>query len=130
MYINGREIPAAGIMGASGTVWIHTDTMKGLHEVLEDVQGKRTLRLHGYSIVPIPEYSAEDIRNIRNGQKMSQAMFAGFLGVSLKTVESWESGHKSPGGPARRILYMIQMDLELPEKYSIIKQFKELTADD
>ena len=100
----------------------YEDIMKGLHEVLEDVQGKRTLRLHDFSVTPVPEYSADDIRTIRNGLKMSQAIFAGFLGVSLKTVESWESGHKSPGGPARRILYMVQIDPELPEKYSIIKR--------
>ena len=99
----------------------YEDILKGLHEVLEDVQGKRTLRSHVYSIAPIPEYDAIEIKSIRNGLKMSQAIFAGILGVSLKTVESWESGHKSPGGPARRILYMVQIDPELPEKYCIIK---------
>ena len=98
----------------------YDEIFKGLNEVLEDVQGKRTLRSHAYSIAPIPEYDAKEIKNIRNGLNMSQAIFAGFLGVSLKTVEAWEAGRKSPGGPARRILYMVQIDPELPEKYSII----------
>ena len=35
---------------------------------------------------------------------MTQKVFASFLGVSPKTVESWEAGRYKPDGPARRVM--------------------------
>jgi putative transcriptional regulator len=49
-------------------------------------------------------YNTEDIRQIRRRIGLSQAMFAGSLGVSPKTVEAWESGRNKPEGSSRRLL--------------------------
>ena len=38
---------------------------------------------------------------------MSQRIFAGYLGVSDKTVEAWEAGTNRPSGAACRILRMM-----------------------
>jgi len=35
---------------------------------------------------------------------MTQAVFALFMGVSVKTVEAWESGRTHPTGPACRLI--------------------------
>ena len=51
---------------------------------------------------------------------MSQRVFAGYLGVSDKTVEAWESGVNHPSGAASRILRMIEMDKELTTKYPFV----------
>lgn len=94
--------------------------LRGLSEALEDAQGKRQLLTHTCSIAPIREYHADEIKKIRNSLGMSQTFFAGFMGVSKKTVEAWEAGRNMPDGPARRILAMVQIDPELPERYKII----------
>jgi putative transcriptional regulator len=94
--------------------------MRGLHESLEDAQGKRILRSHAYVVAPAREYKADEIKEIRNGLGMSQVLFASFMSVSKKTVEAWESGRNRPDGPARRILSMVQKDPSLPEKYNIV----------
>jgi putative transcriptional regulator len=94
--------------------------MRGLNEALEHAEGKRELRTNTLYIEPVREYQAEEIKKIRNDLGMTQAFFAGFMGVSQKTVEAWEAGRNMPDGPARRILSMVQLDPMLPERYHII----------
>ena len=50
----------------------------------------------------------------------SQALFAMSLGVSLKTVEAWESGKNVPSGPALRMIEMLKDDPDVLLKYNII----------
>lgn len=99
---------------------VHDGIMKGLGEALEHAQGKIELRKQTLRIAPVRDYKAEDIKRIRNELGMTQAFFAGFMGVSPKTVEAWEAGRNMPDGPARRILAMLQADPSLPERYHII----------
>ena len=69
---------------------------------------------------PVREYEASEIKEIRNGLGMTQAVFALFMGVSKKTVEAWESGRNMPDGPARRLLAMVQEEPEITERCSNI----------
>ena len=41
---------------------------------------------------------------IRQRLKLSQAAFAGLMGVSVRTVQDWEQGRRKPGGPAEALL--------------------------
>lgn len=43
---------------------------------------------------------------------LSQAQFAALLGVSVRTLQSWEQGRKHPSGAARTLL---QIALRTPE---------------
>ncbi|MBD5104755.1 MAG: helix-turn-helix domain-containing protein [Ruminococcaceae bacterium] len=72
------------------------------------------------SIEPVPDFEAAEIKSIRNELGMTQVLFAGFMGVSTKTVEAWESGRNMPNGPARRILTMLKADPALPQRLNII----------
>lgn len=65
---------------------------------------------------PVREYEASEIKAIRNGLGMTQAVFALFMGVSKKTVEAWEAGRNMADGPARRLLAMAQADPKITEK--------------
>lgn len=44
------------------------------------------------------------ISGIRERTGMSQAKFAGLLGVSVRTLQDWEQGRRSPSGAARTLL--------------------------
>lgn len=99
---------------------VYAGIMSGLNEALEHAQGKKKLRSKVIKIEPLKEYQASEIKGIRDALGMSQSMFAGMMGVSIKTVEAWEAGRNKPDGPARRILALVQADPLLPEKYSII----------
>ena len=91
--------------------------MRGLQEMLEHAQGKIELRSNYVSTTPPKEYSADEIRNIRDRLNMSQGFFADVLGVSKKTVESWEYGRGKPNGAAARMLTIADIDPEALKRY-------------
>jgi len=90
---------------------------RGLQEMLEHAQGKAVLRSRYVSTTPPKAFTAEEIRTIRNGLQMSQGFFADVIGVSKKTVESWEYGHGKPNGAAARVLTIAQTDPEALRRY-------------
>lgn len=55
----------------------------------------------------VPVYDAEKIRAIRKRYKISQAVLASVLNISLSTVRQWEIGKKHPSGPSRKLLYLL-----------------------
>ena|SRR5712691_11095549 len=55
-------------------------------------------------------YDAEKVRQTRQLLHASQALFAQFLGVSVRTVRSWEQGVNTPSDLARRFLDEIRHD--------------------
>jgi putative transcriptional regulator len=46
-------------------------------------------------------------RGIRARSRLTQAEFAARIGVPIETVRNWEQGKRSPRGPARALLKMI-----------------------
>jgi putative transcriptional regulator len=46
-------------------------------------------------------------RQVRARTKLSQAQFAERIGVPVETVRNWEQGKRSPRGPARALLKVI-----------------------
>jgi putative transcriptional regulator len=57
---------------------------------------------------PLRDYTADDIRKIRNESKVSQAVFAKYLNVKKITVAAWEQGTKKPSGTAVKILDIVE----------------------
>ena len=55
-------------------------------------------------------YSPEMVKEIRKTLRVSQAIFAQFLGVSASSVKSWEQGQNTTPGMARRLFDEIDND--------------------
>jgi putative transcriptional regulator len=49
-------------------------------------------------------FQGPDVKHIRERFRLSQGDFASFLGISVKTLQNWEQGRRSPQGPARVLL--------------------------
>src|ERR1700741_4370357 len=47
-------------------------------------------------------------RGVRARTKLTQAQFAARIGVPIETVRNWEQGKRSPRGPARALLKLIE----------------------
>ncbi|MCB8923111.1 MAG: helix-turn-helix domain-containing protein [Ardenticatenaceae bacterium] len=47
---------------------------------------------------------APDVRQIREQYQLSQSEFAALLGISIKTLQNWEQGRRTPHGSARILL--------------------------
>ena len=56
------------------------------------------------------EYRPTDVRAIRLRLGKSQSEFALMIGVSVATLQNWEQGRRSPGGPARALLRVAECD--------------------
>lgn len=83
------------------------ETMEALHDV--GAIDKQTLREFDDScLTPVQVLSPEEIRALRLRENISQPVFARYLNVSKNLVSDWERGVKKPGGPALRLLTVIQ----------------------
>ncbi len=67
---------------------------------LEILEGLREIKSgkHG-RVINIPDVAA-----IREKTGLSQTRFAQLLGVSVRTLQDWEQGRRSPSGAARTLL--------------------------
>ncbi len=99
----------------------YNSIISGLNESLEYSKGKLpSVKRRKVSISPIPKYDASKIKQIRLSLNLSQTIFAEALGVSVKTVEAWESGRNKPQGPASRFLQLLEMDGNILEDHKIL----------
>jgi putative transcriptional regulator len=71
----------------------------------------RRLTVRTYKVAPAPhDYSPGDVKRVRGLLGTSQAVLAGFLGVNVNTVRSWEQGKRVPQPIACRFLAEIESD--------------------
>jgi putative transcriptional regulator len=83
------------------------ETMEALHEV--GAIDKQTMREFDETcLTPVESLSPEAIRALREREHLSQPVFARYLNVSRNLVSDWERGVKRPGGPALRLLTVIE----------------------
>jgi putative transcriptional regulator len=83
------------------------ETMEALHEV--GAVDRQTMREFDETcLTPIEVMLPEQIKALRMREHISQPVFARYLNVSKNLVSDWERGVKKPGGPALRLLTVIQ----------------------
>ncbi|GBE13701.1 antitoxin igA-2 [bacterium BMS3Bbin14] len=71
---------------------IGNELLEGI-DAIKNGQGQRTT-------VVFPS----DVKTIRAKTGLSQSAFAGLLGVSVRTLQEWEQGRRTPKGPAQALL--------------------------
>lgn len=82
------------------------DDLSALHEA--GAIGKVTMREFD-TIFPAPvrEFTAGDIKRLREMLRFSQPVFAHHLHTSASTIRKWEQGETRPAGPALKLLNII-----------------------
>ena len=73
---------------------IGSEILKGLKEIKRGEHGR---------IINVP-----DVAEIRTQSGLSQSEFAQLLGVSVRTLQDWEQGRRSPSGAARTLLMVVE----------------------
>ncbi|MCB0047872.1 MAG: helix-turn-helix domain-containing protein [Caldilineaceae bacterium] len=76
---------------------IGLEILEGIQEIKAFKAGQGDLRTRKLS-EPSPP------REIRDKLNLSQSAFAALMGVSLRTVQDWEQGRRTPSGPAKALL--------------------------
>ena len=83
------------------------ETAKGLHAA--GVMNQVTLReFDRMCLPPIEPLCPDEIKHIRETSRVSQAVFAALLNISVSTVQKWEIGQKRPTGAALKLLHLVQ----------------------
>jgi len=91
-----------------------SDALAAIHETMEAVHevgavDRQTMREFDKTcLTPIEVMLPEQIKALRIREHISQPVFARYLNVSKNLVSDWERGVKKPGGPALRLLTVIQ----------------------
>jgi putative transcriptional regulator len=55
-------------------------------------------------------FDVPPVAAIRQASGLSQGRFAALLGVSVRTLQDWEQGRRSPSGAARTLLLVAARD--------------------
>ncbi len=91
-----------------------TDAFKsieqGLEEAIAHAQQRKTLTIHEIDV------SAPDVSDIRARTGLSQAEFARSIGVKKGTLLNWEHRRRTPDGPARVLLALIDKDPRIVQR--------------
>lgn len=85
---------------------IGQEILDGILEIKEYKSGKKNLRTHTLKQPSSP-------KAIRARLNLSQAAFAGMLGVSLRTIQDWEQDRRKPSGPAEALLRIAEQNPEV-----------------
>ena len=75
----------------------------GLDDAIAHVRGRK-------SSVIVHEPETIDVKAIRKKTGMSQQTFCATFGIALGTLRHWEQGLRSPRGPARVLLKVVNHD--------------------
>jgi len=76
---------------------IGKEILEGIREIKAFKEGKVNLVTRELSEPSHP-------KEIRARLNLSQAAFAGLMGVSVRTVQDWEQDRREPSGPAKSLL--------------------------
>lgn len=88
------------------------ELMNGLSKVLAFEKGSAKAETYARKR-SLPEI---DVAKERKAFNMTQKAFAALIGVSKRTVESWESGACTPSPTAKKLIYLLSVDSSLVDK--------------
>jgi putative transcriptional regulator len=90
-----------------------SDALEAVHSAATGLMAigamdKQTMRQFDASCLVPPDLGAADVRRIRESVKVSQDVFARYLGTSKSTIQKWESAENVPNPFAQRLLRLIE----------------------
>jgi putative transcriptional regulator len=90
---------------------IGQEIVDGVRELKAHKRGEKPLRTRTLKAPASPQ-------EIRAKLNLSQAAFAGLMGVSVRTVQDWEQGRRKPSGPALALLRIAE---QRPEAFTALE---------
>lgn len=79
--------------------------LKGIEDAIAIGTGtKKPAHIHKIELPHV------DVKSVRGRTGLSQPNFANMVGVSVSTLRNWEQGRRTPEGPAKVLLAMVNKD--------------------
>ena len=87
---------------------LFTELSEGMTALTEARRGKRTLRTHAAEYKPAPKVTPKELIRVREGLKISRALFAVYLRTNVRTLENWEQGRAKPNAQAALLINLVK----------------------
>lgn len=73
-------------------------------ELLEGIEEMKAVEEGSQKPYRLTKMEASEVTQIRQNMNLSQAKFAALMGISVRTLQNWEQGYRSPTGSAKVLL--------------------------
>jgi putative transcriptional regulator len=93
---------------------------EGVAALAEARHGKRTLRTHALEYKPAPRVTPKELKRLREGLKLSRALFAVYLRTNVRTLENWEQGRARPNAQAALLINLVKRYPDTIERLAAI----------
>ena len=87
---------------------LFAELSEGMEALAQAREGKRTLRTHAVEFKPTPRVSPAELVRVREGLKLSRALFAVYLRTNVRTLENWEQGRAKPNAQAALLINLVR----------------------
>jgi putative transcriptional regulator len=91
-----------------------SEALAAVHETAESLYkigtiDKKTMhRFNESCLTPVHSLTPEEIRHIREKERVSQSVFSHYLNVTTGLISKWERGEKKPSGTAMKLLLLVE----------------------
>jgi len=83
---------------------------KAFDNLLESVRWMKRHQTGKIRSGRVSEAVLPNVKQVRQRAGLPQAEFAHLIGVSTRTLQNWEQGHRRPTGPAAALLRAVSTD--------------------
>jgi putative transcriptional regulator len=95
---------------------LFNELLDGVDDMGKQREGKLTLRQHVVTTAPAPTVAASEIIHLRESLKLSQAVFANYLRVNVRTLQNWEQDRAKPNAQAAVLIRLVESDPQTLKK--------------
>jgi len=91
-----------------------TPLLQAIHRGAEELKSLDLMdaptfhRFEAGCVLPDDSFAPEYLKQLRQREGVSQAVLATYLRVATATVSQWERGERTPDGPVRKLLELIE----------------------
>ncbi|MEA2236195.1 MAG: putative transcriptional regulator [Thermoanaerobaculia bacterium] len=93
---------------------------EGMAALADSRIGKRTLRTHSLAYKAAPRVTPRELIRLREGLKLSRALFAAYLRTNARTLENWEQGRAKPNAQAALLINLVKRYPDTIERLAAI----------
>jgi putative transcriptional regulator len=87
---------------------IFDELVEGFDALAQEREGRLALHSHTVQVKDLPAVTSEELISLRERLDMSRPVFAMYLRINPRTLESWEQGRAKPNAQATTLIRLIE----------------------
>ena len=99
---------------------LFAEIVEGFDALSSARAGRQTLRTHEVEIHSAPEVTAAELLALRKRLHLSRTVFAHYLRITPRTLESWEQGRSKPNAQAALLIRLVERFPDTVERLAAV----------